>query len=230
MDHNEAIQMQAAEKYILGELPAALRDEYEEHFFDCAECALDVKAAAAFADNSREVMKQEAKKERSQDPAPHGGGWLAWFRPVVAVPAFAVLLLALGYQSLISVPHWKKAATESAAPRVLPMFSLIAANTRGSDSLTFRVLPGQRFGLYLDVPADDAYRTYLMRLEDPAGHTTTLRSLSFDEARKTQVVEVNPGSRSGAYQIVVSGLTGKDTDPGKALVLATMKFIVEFSK
>ena len=47
MDHNEAVRLQAAEKYVLGEFPADLRDEYEEHFFDCAECAVDVKAIAA---------------------------------------------------------------------------------------------------------------------------------------------------------------------------------------
>src|SRR6266404_2189817 len=38
MDHKEAVRLQAAEKYVLGEFPPNLRDEYEEHFFDCAEC------------------------------------------------------------------------------------------------------------------------------------------------------------------------------------------------
>jgi hypothetical protein len=35
MDHLEAKRIQAAEKYVLGELTPALRDEYEEHYFDC---------------------------------------------------------------------------------------------------------------------------------------------------------------------------------------------------
>jgi hypothetical protein len=230
MDHNEAIQMQAAEKYILGELPAALRDEYEEHFFDCAECALDVKAVAVLADNSREVLKQEARKETSQDPAPHGGGWLAWFRPVVAVPAFAVLLLALGYQSFISVPHWKNAAVQATAPRVLLPYSLIAANTRGTEAQTFRVRPDELFDLYVDVPNDPAYSTYVLRLEDPAGNSTTLRTVSYAQAQKTVVVEVPLGKGPGVYQIVVLGLPAPQSDPNKAPVLARMKFIVEFSK
>jgi anti-sigma factor RsiW len=51
MDHREAIRLQAAERYVLGELTKDLRDEYEEHYFDCAECAADVKATAAFVDN-----------------------------------------------------------------------------------------------------------------------------------------------------------------------------------
>ena len=57
MDHNEALQLQAAEKYVLGELPPPLRDEFEEHFFGCQECALDVKAAAGFVDNARHVWR-----------------------------------------------------------------------------------------------------------------------------------------------------------------------------
>ncbi len=46
MDHNEAIQLQAAVKYVLGELSPVQRDDYEEHYFDCAECAIDIKALA----------------------------------------------------------------------------------------------------------------------------------------------------------------------------------------
>jgi len=53
MDHNEAVRLQAAEKYVLGELPPPLRDEFEEHYFECEECAQEVKAAAEFLDNVR---------------------------------------------------------------------------------------------------------------------------------------------------------------------------------
>ncbi len=56
MDHNEAIQLQAAEKYVLGEFPPSLRDQFEEHYFECQECALDVKAAAGFVDNARVAL------------------------------------------------------------------------------------------------------------------------------------------------------------------------------
>ncbi len=230
MDHKEAVQLQAAAKYVLGELPPDLRDAYEEHFFDCAECALDMQATAAFAENARNVLGQEARDVNLRAAASAGGRWLAWLKPMVAVPALAVLLLALGYQSFVSVPHWKTLATQATASRVLPMYSLISANTRGSDSLTFRVPPGERFGLYVEVPADVTYRTYFLRLVDPAGHAAVLRSLSYEEAQKTQVVEVNPGNRSGAYQLVVAGLTSPESDPVKATNLATMKFSVEFTK
>ena len=57
MDHNEALRLHAVEKYVLGELPPSLRDEFEEHFFECQECALDVRAAAEFVDNVRAVLR-----------------------------------------------------------------------------------------------------------------------------------------------------------------------------
>jgi anti-sigma factor RsiW len=57
MDHNEALRLRAVEKYVLGELPPSLRDQFEEHFFECQECAQDVKAAAEFVDNARAVWR-----------------------------------------------------------------------------------------------------------------------------------------------------------------------------
>src|SRR5713101_6957163 len=218
MDHSEAVRLQAAVKYVLGELPPAQRDEYEEHCFDCAECALDLKAAAAFVDTTREVLGEEASEKAPRFRVAVRGGLFEWLRPIVAVPAFAVLLLALSYPSLATVP------------RVLLPYPLIAANTRGIEAQTFRVRPDEPFGLYVDVPNDPAYNTYELRLEDPAGNSTTLRTVSYAQAQKTVVVEVPLGKGPGVYQIVVLGLTAPQGDPNKAPVLARMKFGVEFSR
>jgi len=90
MDHDEAIQLQAAVKYVLGELSPVQREEYEEHYFDCAECASDLKAAAGFVDAAREVLRQETASSLAKDSVAARGGWLGWFQPVAAVPAFAL--------------------------------------------------------------------------------------------------------------------------------------------
>ncbi len=42
------MRLQTAEKYVLGELAEELREAYEEHYFDCQECATEVIATAAF--------------------------------------------------------------------------------------------------------------------------------------------------------------------------------------
>ena len=42
MEHTEAVQLRAAERYVLGELAGDLRAQYEDHYFGCAECAEDL--------------------------------------------------------------------------------------------------------------------------------------------------------------------------------------------
>ena len=90
MDHKQAVELQLAVKYVLGELSPVQRDEYEEHYFDCAECAVDIKALATFADTAREVLRRDKADQLAKDPVPAGGGWLRWLQPIVAVPAMAV--------------------------------------------------------------------------------------------------------------------------------------------
>jgi anti-sigma factor RsiW len=53
MNHDDAVQLTAVESYILGELPSAVRDEFEEHFFECTECAEELRLTAAFLDDAK---------------------------------------------------------------------------------------------------------------------------------------------------------------------------------
>ena len=241
MNHNEAIQMQAAEKYILGELPTALRDEYEEHFFDCAECALDVKAAAVFADTTREVLREE---KASKDPIPGRGRWLRWFRPVIAVPAFAALLVVVGYQNLVSIPHWKGLAAQSSqapaqampitasatAPRVLPVFSLLGANKRGGRRPVFHAKPGVPFVLRVDITDPDPSLSshYELRLEEPSGAVHLLGTVSLEEARNSAFVEVPAGFTAGNAQLVVIGKPQPGAERQTDREIAVIPFAVEF--
>ena len=57
MDHHQATQLTAVEKYLLDELPPEVRDEFEEHFFDCQECATDLRATAGFIDAAKREFK-----------------------------------------------------------------------------------------------------------------------------------------------------------------------------
>ena len=92
MEHNEAVELKAAEKYVLRELPEDLREAYEEHFLGCAECAADITAAAAFAETSREIFAEEHNRPASETNRQRGTIWLRWLRPVIAVPVFAALV------------------------------------------------------------------------------------------------------------------------------------------
>src|SRR5271169_2772034 len=145
MEHLEAIEMKAAERYVLGDLPGDLREQYEDHFFSCMECAEELKLAAAFVENTRAALETEAMAtpERvlgrlpvaaAQRPA--SSSWFAAFlRPSFAVPVFAALLLLAVYQSFLVIPRLKETSARSlatAAPQALASFSLLTANSRGA--------------------------------------------------------------------------------------------------
>lgn len=53
MDHSTAIEMQAAERYWQGGLSEAQREQFEEHFFGCAECAEEVRWEKLFMEQAR---------------------------------------------------------------------------------------------------------------------------------------------------------------------------------
>ena len=223
MDHDLAVKSQACEKYLLGELSPELRDAYEEHYFGCAECAAQLQAAAEFMAAGRGILAAAPAAVPQADYVRVPRAWMPWMNPLVAIPAFAVLLMVIGYQNVVTIPNWKQAAE----PRVLRMFSLISANTRGEGGLIFSVAPDEPFGVYVDVPVDPAYSNYLLRLEDPAGASTLLRSLTAQEAQKTQVVTVDPGKKSGKFAVVVSGLNTPGAEASSAKEIARLQFTVE---
>jgi len=223
MDHNEALESAACEKYLLGELPEAQRDAYEEHYFSCALCADQLRSAAQFLGASRELFAAFPAARRATETK-RDSRW-AWFRPALALPVFALLLLVVGYQNLVTIPRYKQAATS----RVLAMHSLILADTRGDEGLHFQVPAGEPFGLYVDIPTDTAHSGYTLRLEDPSGRSSLLRSVTAEEAKKTQVVVVNPVKQAGKYTLVVSSGADGGAQASATQELARLQFTVELT-
>ncbi|MGH9560390.1 MAG: anti-sigma factor family protein, partial [Terracidiphilus sp.] len=39
MNHTEAVEQMTVEQYLLGELDGSAREDFEEHLFNCPECA-----------------------------------------------------------------------------------------------------------------------------------------------------------------------------------------------
>jgi hypothetical protein len=209
MDHNEAVRLQAAEKYVLGEFPPNLRDEFEEHFFDCAECAVDVKAIAAFADGSREVLRAETEKLAEKKAAPIGAGWLRWFRPVIAVPAFAALLLIIGYQSFVAIPKAKEAAASGASQILFSSHSLRGVNTAGEEGRTLSIRPDEAFFLDFDFVPTRSFDSYIAQLEDAEGRVLLRAKIAGGNANQEAHFPISAGMlHPGKYVLAFYG------DPG----------------
>lgn len=109
MEHDEATRSHAAERYVAHELSPAERDAFEEHFFDCQECAADVRFELTFAANVRAVLRQQPEVHPALAPvAVPARNWRDWLnrRPAMAFSFAAnfALLAGLGFVILRS-PH-----------------------------------------------------------------------------------------------------------------------------
>ncbi len=206
MDHSEAVRLQAAEKYVLGELPQALREQYEEHYFDCAECAFDLKAAAVFVDASREVLRGETEKSAEKEALASRGGWFGWFRPIIAVPAFAALLLVVIYQNTVTIPRARQGAIHSAGQLFTSSFSLQMANTRAGDEVNVEVRPNESFALDFDFTPSRTFDSYICQLQDEAGRSLLQVSIPGSSANREAHLVVPGGLvRPGKYHLVFAG-------------------------
>jgi anti-sigma factor RsiW len=206
MDHNDAVQQNATERYLLDELDSELRDQFEEHLFDCQECALDVRAGAMFVEQSKVILAEpEAssvpEKRQAHDTAKPR--WLAWLRPAFAVPVFALLLAVIGYQNFVMVPKLTQAANE---PRVGPWVS-VNVSTRGGETKQVKAQPGQGFGVVLNLPPQDGFASYAADLYNPAGKLEWSGSISMAPAEEARQIYVPGRNRQpGTYMLVVRGI------------------------
>ena len=204
MDHTESIRLMAAEKYLFGELTPEQREQFEEHFFDCQECALDVRAGAALVEHSKVVLAEPVAISPARMPVAAKVGRWAWLRPAFVVPILAVLLVVVGYQNLVTYPQLKQLAS---SPQILPWAS-INVSTRGTSTTQISTRPGEGFHLLINIPPDSHYASYTFDLSSPSGRlewSRTTPAASSDEARSIYVPGAN--QEQGIYTLAVRGNT-----------------------
>ena len=103
MTHEEFAAELTAEKYILGELTGVARDRFEEHYFECAECAETVRLLSQLRAGAREIQPVEnsAFEDSTSKRNPWWRGW--WTRPHIslagALAAFAFAAV-IGFQNV----------------------------------------------------------------------------------------------------------------------------------
>jgi anti-sigma factor RsiW len=204
MDHTESIRLMAAEKYLLGELTPEQREQFEEHFFGCQECALDVRAGAALVEHSKVALAEPVAVSPARTPVAAKVGRWAWLRPAFVVPVLAVLLVVVGYQNLVTYPQLKQLAS---SPQILPWAS-INVSTRGTSATQISTRPGEGFHLLVNIPPDSHFASYTFDLSNASGRlewSRTVPATSSDEARSIYVPGAN--QEQGIYTLAVRGNT-----------------------
>jgi hypothetical protein len=235
MNHDEAIRLEVAEKYLLGELSAELRDQYEDHYFGCAECAQEVRTGAIFIDNARDVLNSGSVavgELGAKHPPPRSGGWwTALLRPAFAVPALALLLLVAGYQNAVTIPHLKTAISQSDVAQTLPSFSLISENSRGGAPLAISVPAGKPFSFFVDIPPKGDYASYVCEFQTESGTPELSLSISADEAKRTVQLLIPAGRLApGKHVLVVRGLDSQGKPDADKIGVASYPFSLDYTK
>lgn len=98
MTHADAVRTLAAERYLLDEMSEIERFAFEEHFFDCVDCADEVRTGSTMQQAVKSGLLSDTQ---AQKVVPIVAARRRW-TPAVVVPwaAAAMLALAVGYQSL----------------------------------------------------------------------------------------------------------------------------------
>jgi hypothetical protein len=233
MNHDEAIRLKAAEKYLLGELNSELRDQYEDHYFGCAECAQDVRTGAVFIDNARDVLIPPSVTElgAKHQAAPTGGWWATLLRPAFAVPALALLLLIAGYQNAVTIPQLKTALSQSDVAQTLPSYSLITGNSRGGAPLAISVPAGKPFSFFVDIPPNGGFTSYVCEFQTESGTPELSLNVSADEAKRTVQLLIPAGRlASGRHVLVVRGLDSQGKPDADKMGVASYPFSLDYIK
>lgn len=144
MDHLQAVNTLASERYLLGEMTELEQHAFEDHYFDCPECADDVRLGGLMSDAARSGLLDAPRVSTFQPRRP---ARQAWHRSV-ALPwaAAATLALLAGYQSLAVVPALRR----QNGPQALSPVTLRPAS-RGQEAVVATPVAGGAVTLAVDV-------------------------------------------------------------------------------
>ncbi len=228
MEHQQAKEMHAAEKYVLGELPGELREQFEEHFFDCEECAMDVKTTMAFVAASKQIFQEavqiEPAKEQKQREVSR---WAGWLKPLIAIPALAALVVMMGYEARQSKKSHQATGGEEQALVASADFGLRGGDRAAGESVAARVHAGEAFGLHFDFLPTETFAKYVAEVQDEAGRAVMQVSIPAERAYKEVKMVVAPGRLApGKYMLRIYGSKGEPEDKSKVEV-ARFAFDVE---
>jgi hypothetical protein len=174
MDHAEAQQKRAAERYALGDLSVSEVEDFERHFFDCPQCSEELRLLAVLQDNARAVFIEPRADVAEQSPAPSPVAAVAdlppervaraakwWNTWVIAAPALAMLAAALyvGYLA---------GGRKAGDPQAVGAFPLYAAS-RGAETVISPEAGAQFYTLYMDRTWDHDFASYRAVVRDDTG-------------------------------------------------------------
>jgi hypothetical protein len=211
MDHTEAVEKGAVERYQLGELSAKEIDEFETHFFECTHCAEELRAAAIFEENAKAVFLENSRstagagQPRAKYQQARASWWaLFWRNPWSAVPtvAAAALLCVVVYQARV--------LKQTLAPQAMASNVLLSIS-RGEDHVLEVPKNDKFYAIYMDPAWQGSYPEYLCVVQDEKGSTRLSKRLAAPSPDKPlQILMPRNQLPSGRYKVIVRNVNTAD--------------------
>jgi len=210
MDHDTSIQTMAAERYLLGELSSSEREKFEQHFFECPECAESARTGFQFGENAKIAFGQHAPP--ASEPAwwSRVRSWLASVQPRMLVPVSACVALAAftGFQNSVQIPALRSQVSQLEKPQVLTTALLTPSSRSTPPSIV--IPPDSRFvQLSLATTVMTPAARYQCDLRTSTGKPlATLFVPALDsDATLNLLVPVSTIS-AGDYEVILSAING----------------------
>lgn len=203
--HQDWVDSLTAEKYVLGELSVRERDDFEEHFFECSECAESIRRLsqlkAGVRTELRDVVAGAPVLQSRRNWLEQIKAW--WARPQGAfVGALAALAIAgvVSYQNVQLKNRLQPQSVQSI---------LLAPATRGSLPVLNLQSVGSFVLLEADLPAASGDLTWTVRAK--GGQTSVDGAGRSPEPGLTFKVLIPAAQlRSGEYTLTVRSGHGKE--------------------
>jgi hypothetical protein len=214
MNHQQAIDEHATERYLLREMTAEERRAFEEHYLDCAECLEAVTFGVEFLEAGHDVVREEAH-EIVNPPVP---SWRerfmpaisGWLRPVPALAFALVLCSVIGYQGFQI--HDLKNQKEAKVARPEIRFTLTGIAHGAGETNLVEVPRGAVLSLGMNYGRSGEYVSYRAEVVSQSG--TVKQSVALPDVAGTMAnVAVLPGTlQDGRYELIVFGRTADGTE------------------
>jgi hypothetical protein len=230
MNHQDALREMSVERYLLGELTGERREVFEEHLFDCEQCAADLKAGVDLLEGARtELAHPDRLATAVRQRPPSRLNWL--LSPAWLAPALAACLLVVVYQTFFVIPEIRRQLAQANVPAVLNNLVLAGGTARGGGLLRVVAPENGSFLLSVDIPSSSIYSGYLCSLYSPAGALVWHVRISPQQANDTVQIRVPLAStQAGENTLLIQG--ERPSEPSGVTLddLSRHRFILEIQK
>jgi hypothetical protein len=204
INHDDAIKNLMAERYLLGELNTAERDQYEEHLFSCDVCFEQVKAGTEFVSHLRHI---DAVNPQDQLAPGFMSRTMASARQPLTMTMFIFLVFMGGFSAhqSLEISHLKEPR-----PEIRSVLTGIAHGS--SDTHLIKISKNSALSLNVEYTPQGEFISYRAQILSSSGKALHTVALPETQVGTTASLALPADALKPAqYSIVVFGRRGDGT-------------------